>query len=150
MFSLDDTRWTIDEQACVIRDAGYRLTRSRLAVLQALAETDVWLDAAAVLELGRQFHPRLGQVSVYRTLELLTKLGLARRVHSKNGCHSYGRAGQGEGHFLICTQCGQLTEFACEGLDELIRSVGQRSGFSIRGHLLQLEGICTDCQPVAR
>jgi Fur family ferric uptake transcriptional regulator len=136
----------LEEQAQVLRDEGYRLTQPRLAVLEVLATADGFLDAAAILELGREIHPHLGRVSVYRTLDLLTELGLARKVHAADGCHSYGRAGRVEGHYLVCERCGQIQEFPCAGLDELIEPVARRFGFSVHKHLLQLEGACPDCQ----
>jgi Fur family ferric uptake transcriptional regulator len=136
----------VEEQVQVIRNAGYRLTQPRLAVLEVLAAADGFMDAAAILELGRLIHPQLGRVSVYRTLDLLTKLGLARKVHAADGCHSYARADRAEGHYLVCKDCGQTNEFPCEGLDDVINPVAQRYGFLIHGHLLQLEGICPNCQ----
>jgi Fur family ferric uptake transcriptional regulator len=135
-----------EDQAIIIRDAGYRLTRAREAVLAALAETEGSLDAAAILERGRAFHPALGRVSVYRTLDLLETLNLVRRVHGEEGSHTYARADRPEGHYLVCQNCGQVTEFPCPGLEEWLEAVGRRSGFEIRKHLVQLEGICSLCR----
>lgn len=137
---------TVAEQAKIIQDAGYRLTKARLAILEVLAAADNLLDATEILRLGREIHPRLGRVSVYRTLELLSKLGLARKAHGANGCHSFGLAGRAEGHYLVCQVCGVVTEFPCVGLEGLLEAVAQQSGFVIRGHLLQLEGVCPDCK----
>jgi Fur family ferric uptake transcriptional regulator len=136
----------LEEQAEVMRRAGYRLTEPRKTVLRVLAAAHGFMDAAAILESGRLIHPHLGRVSVYRTLDLLTELGLARKVHAADDCHSYARADLLEGHYLVCERCGQITEFPCEGLDEMIKSVTQRYGFSVHGHLLQLEGLCPSCQ----
>ena len=137
---------TLAEQADIIHNAGYRLTRSRQAVLEVLARAEGFLDPAAIHEQGRGIHPRLGRVSVYRALDLLTELGLVRRVHGADGCHSYARADRSEGHYLVCQDCGQVKEFPCAGLDELVDSVGRRFGFVIEGHLLQLDGLCPDCR----
>ena len=137
---------TLDEQAEIIREAGYRLTRAREAVLEVLAEAEGSLDAAAIYERGRRVHPALGRVSVYRTLELLVALELVRPVHGEGGCHTYARADRPEGHYLVCQRCGQVTEFPCSGLEEWLEGVGRRSGFEIRKHLVQLEGICGECR----
>ena len=137
---------TVDEQANIIRGAGYRLTRSRLAVLQVLAAAEGVLDAAAIHQLGRQVHPGLGRVSVYRALGLLSELQLVRQVHGEGDCHGYARADRAEGHYLICQDCGQVKEFPCPGLDDLLKSVAHRSGFVLREHILQLEGLCSACR----
>jgi Fe2+ or Zn2+ uptake regulation protein len=138
---------TISELEQVIRSAGYRVTRSRLAVLHVLARADGVLDAAAIHRLGRREHPRLGRVSVYRTLDLLIELGLVRQIHGDGGCHGFARADRSEGHYLVCQSCGQVSEFPCAGLDQLLDAVARQSGFLVRGHMLQLEGLCPACRP---
>ncbi len=138
---------TIDKGEQIIRDAGYRVTRSRLAVLQVLTSAEKILDAAAIYRRGRQLHPRLGRVSVYRTLDLLVELELVRQVHGEGDCHNYARADRPEGHYLICQACVQVQEFPCTGLDLLLDSVARQSGFLVRDHLLQLAGLCPACRP---
>lgn len=139
---------TVEEQVEIIRRAGHRVTRSRRAVLQVLAGAEHALDPTVIHSQGRRIHSRLGRVSVYRTLDLLAELGLVRQVHGEGGCHGYARAECSEGHYLICQQCGQVTEFPCEGLDLLIEAVGRQYGFQVQEHMLQLEGICSDCRRI--
>ena len=138
---------TLEEQFQVIRDAGYRLTLSRRAVMEVLAEAGSSLDVATIHRAGKLRHPSLGRVSVYRALDLLEKLGLARKVHGTGGCHGYAQADREEGHYLVCQGCGSVTEFPCLGLGEVMETVSRRFGFSVHQHLLQLEGLCTGCQP---
>ncbi len=136
---------SVEEQTQILHNAGFRVTQPRLAVLETLARAEGTLDAATIHDLGRRFHPRLGRVSVYRALELLTELGLARKIHRPDGCHRFARADSAEGHYLICQACGQIQEFPCDGLEHLVASVGERYGYQVQDHLLQLEGICPDC-----
>ncbi len=137
---------TISEMTQVIRGAGHRVTRSRLAVLHVLAAADGVLDVPTICCLGRREHPCLGRVSVYRTLDLLTELGLVRQVHGDGGCRGFARADRTEGHYLICENCGQVSEFPCAGLDPLLDAVARQSGFLVRGHMLQLDGLCPACR----
>ena len=109
---------SIEDQAQIIRDAGYRLTRAREAVLEVLAQAEGSLDAAAIHRRGRRIHAALGRVSVYRTLDLLEQLSLIRQLHGEDGCHTYARADRPQGHYLVCQRCGQVTEFPCVGLEE--------------------------------
>ena len=131
--------------ARALRETGHRLTQPRRAVLQVLEESAVQLSPSEIHHRGQQIYPRLGLVTVYRTLELLDELGLARRVHSEGSCHSYARAGEDK-HYLVCRSCHRVVEFPCEGLDELIEAVERRSGYEIDGHLLELTGLCPECQ----
>jgi len=72
-------------------------------------------------------------------------LGMARRVHSRSHCHGYARADGGK-HYLVCRLCGQVREFPCDGLDVLASSVEQQTGYRVEEHLLELTGLCPECQ----
>jgi Fur family ferric uptake transcriptional regulator len=133
------------EVARTLREAGYRLTRPRLAVLKVLQDNDEGLNPEEIYRQGKAVCASLGLVTVYRTLELLTKLGLVRRVHSEQRCHSYAIAGA-DRHYLVCKGCHRVTEFPCEGLDGLIEGVRRQTGYTITKHLLELSGLCPDCQ----
>jgi len=129
-----------------LRQAGYRLTQPRLAVWQVLQESNGSLSPNEIYEQGRALYPSLGLVTVYRTLETLGGLGLVRRVHGRGNCHGYARANSASGHYLVCHQCGQVTEFPCEGMEGIIEAVRRRSGFTVEEHLLELVGLCPACQ----
>ena len=131
--------------ARALRQAGYRLTRPRLAVLQVLRENDEGLDPQEVHHKGKAICPSLGLVTVYRTLDLLAELGLVRRVHSEERCHRFASAGHNR-HHLVCQSCHRVIEFPCDGLEDLIESVRQRTGYTITGHLVELSGLCPTCQ----
>jgi Fur family ferric uptake transcriptional regulator len=140
------TDYDVKEMAQALRQAGYRLTQPRLAVLQVLQENSEYLSPTEIYERGRTLYPSLGLVTVYRTLETLDRLGLVRRVHGRGNCHGYARANSARGHYLVCHRCSQVIEFPCEGMEGLIEAVRQRSGFTVEEHLLELVGLCPACQ----
>lgn len=136
---------TQTEMAHTLRQAGYRLTMPRLAVLQVLEESDEGLGPKEVHQQGKMICASLGLVTVYRTLELLAELGLVRRVHSEQNCHGYASAGT-DRHHLICQGCHRVVEFPCDGLGGLTEAVRRQTGYTITGHLLELSGLCPNCQ----
>ncbi len=140
---MTDPKQTPMAQA--LREAGYKLTQPRLAVLQVLEENAAGLNPETIYALGRTLCPSLGLVTVYRTLDLLNELGLARRVHSEHHCHSYASAGS-DHHYLICEGCHRVIEFPCHGLEALLESVRRQTGYVISAHLLELSGLCPECQ----
>jgi Fe2+ or Zn2+ uptake regulation protein len=124
---------------------GYRLTRSRQAVVETLTHAGQSLTPADIYETGRGRHKRLGLVTVYRTLEALEELGLVQRVHRPDGCHAYVPAFQGHQHLLLCQSCGRVEVFKGDDLVEFARRLEGESGFEIREHWLQFFGLCEDC-----
>ena len=127
-----------------LQEAGYKLTKPRLAVLQVLQENDKGLNPKEIHQLGKEIYPSMGLVSVYRTLDLLTELRLVTRVHSEHQCHSYASALSNR-HYVICNTCYRVFDFPCQGLDELINRVQEETGFTVTEHLLELNGLCPDC-----
>jgi Fe2+ or Zn2+ uptake regulation protein len=133
-----------------LTEAGYKLTRPRLAVLDVMAESPDTLGPADILSRARRVYPKVGLTTVYRTMELLADLGLVRRIHTEDGCHSYALRGADHGHHLICRSCKQVVEFEGCDLSPIIGAVAERTGFAIQDHWLELFGVCPRCQMRAR
>jgi len=130
-----------------LADAGCRVTKPRRAILRVLKDAEVPLTPDQVLARGKVLHDTLGLVTVYRTLDLLVELDLARLVHGQSGCHAYLLASPGHHHAVICQRCGQASEFpGGEEIDALIQRIETQTDYQISEHLLQLFGICPDCQ----
>jgi Fur family ferric uptake transcriptional regulator len=130
-----------------IRAEGYRLTTPRRAVVNTLAQSDGWLRPETIHQKARQTAPNLGLVTVYRTLQLLTTLGIARRVHTEDGCQGYTLAEHSHGHHLICKRCQHVIEFpGTDDLQPLIKQLEETTGYIIEEHVLELAGVCPECQ----
>jgi len=133
-----------------LSQAGYRITRPRRAVIRALLEDGGYSCPEEVRRRARRYCSSVGLVTVYRTLDLLSGLGFARRIHSEDGCHSYASAEVGHRHYLVCRRCGATTEIeGCDLLPFLTR-VSQQTGYWIEDHLLELVGLCATCRQVAQ
>lgn len=128
-----------------LQQEGYRLTQPRRAIVHALFSAGAWVRPEDLLALARRGCPGLGLVTVYRTLEVLERLGLARRVHGPTGCRGYAVASMQDGHFLICRRCHQVFEIECCHVDRLVRRVSRGAGFQVETHMLELVGLCAAC-----
>jgi len=129
-----------------LQASGYRLTASRRAVVETVAENIFALDPTEIFIAARRLSPRLGLVTVYRTLEKLEQLGLVQRVHQPDGCHAYIASAQGHQHLLVCRRCSRTEYFGGDNLDPLIAQVGRDRDFLIQDHWLQLYGLCAACR----
>jgi Fe2+ or Zn2+ uptake regulation protein len=143
---------TIDVLAAM-QSSGARLTAPRRAVARVLGEAHGWLSAEAIAARARRLCPSISLVTVYRTLDLLESLGLARRVHDPDGCHGYALASFSDGHFLVCRECNEVIEFECSNVDRVVRRATRHTGFRVETHVLELVGLCSSCsqrKPVRR
>lgn len=135
-----------EEWLAQLQASGYRLTTPLRLLVELLVNATRALGAVDLYDLGRRKYPKMGLVTVYRTLEKLEELGLITRVHQANGCHAYLRSANGHEHILLCTRCGRVEYFAGDDLSALMERVAKQSGFVIKEHWLQLHGLCAGCQ----
>jgi len=128
----------LEAAAGKIRGGGYKATPQRLAVLAAVAD-----EQHQSLEGIRARCPEVGMVTVYRTLDLLSGLGLVRRLDLGSGPR-YELA-EDHHHHLVCEGCGSVTEFEQCPLD--LRSLPQvGEDFDVRTHTLEVYGTCSRCR----
>lgn len=136
---------TVQDWMEQLQAQGYRLTAPRQAVVEIIADSQHVLSPLEVFEQARQRYPKIGLVTVYRTVEKLEDLGLIQRVHQPSGCHAFIAAFSGHQHLLICESCGLVEFFHGDDVDNLMDEVGEKSGFKIHAHWLQLFGKCEAC-----
>lgn len=130
-----------------LRGADSRLTPARRAVVEALAGR-AHLTAPEVVEAVQAQAPEISRASVYRTLDLLTRLGICQAATLGGPLVRYMLTPTGTHHHLVCSRCQRSFEFDSCGLTALIPELEARTGFRIHGHLLEAYGLCPDCQPV--
>jgi Fur family transcriptional regulator, ferric uptake regulator len=137
---------TANKIAGILRQHGHKLTPQRHVVLKVMASSHDHLTPEVIYEKSRLEDPGIGRVTVYRTLDLLSKLNLVCRVHAEGRCRSYMmRRPTEHHHHLVCSGCGQVVDFTNCGLIEMEKKLSQESGFDIKGHLLEFYGLCRDC-----
>ena len=127
--------------------SGLRLTHPRQVVMSVLEAASIPLSPQSIHQRSLDAQEEIGLVSVYRTLDLLTELGLVRRVHGHDECQGYVLASPGHHHHVICRRCEAAVEFTgMEDLSPLIERIQEQTGFIIDEHLLQFYGLCPTCQ----
>ena len=127
-----------------LREAGYKITPPRLAVLEIILREGEHLNPGEILRRAQAIHPHTGRATVYRTLELLTQLGIVRPIYVGENGPTYIPA-EGGHHHLVCSQCGKIVDFDQCVADSMERELETRFGFHIRSHLLEFYGVCADC-----
>ncbi len=137
--------WTQHAETELSR-TGYRAGGARREVIALLSEQTCCLNANEIHEhLGRGDR-RVGLASVYRALDVLTRLKLVRRLDvDGTACYEPAHPTGEHHHHAICDRCGQLAPFEDPELERLIESVGERLGYDVEAHDIVLRGACPDC-----
>lgn len=126
--------------------AGLRLTAPRRAVATVLETSDAHLTPSEVFARAKPLCPDLGRATVYRTLEVLARLGAIRPLYLGDGVEQRYALAEGGHHHLVCADCGMVVEFDDCPLGDLESALAARTGFRIYGHLLELIGRCPACR----
>jgi Fur family transcriptional regulator, ferric uptake regulator len=132
----------------VFRLKGIPFTRQRRLIWDYFAGAD---RAATITEAADALRDDgVGQATVYRTVTLLSDLGLLARVQDRRGEICYTAPPIGHSHPLICGVCRKVVRFDGDGdVRDLEARLRAATGFSIYGHHLEVYGICPECR-VAR
>ena len=141
---MTDPKPTHDIEA-VFREKGIPFTRQRRLIWEFFAGAD---RAATITETADALHgDGVGQATVYRTVQLLSDLGLLAHVQDRRGDICYLAPPIGHSHPLICGVCRRVVRFDGDGdLGELEARLAAETGFSIYGHHLEVYGICPSCR----
>src|SRR3954463_2679160 len=132
-----------DVEAVVRRDGG-RLTAARRLVLRALFAAD-GLVSAEQIGGGPFGGTPVELTSVYRPLERLEELGVVRHVHLGHGPGLYALVGEGDHEYLVCEQCGRITEAEPGQLDAARELIRAEFGYDVRFTHFPLHGLCAGC-----
>ena len=136
-----------DHHKSRLRQAGYKLTKARVTVLQVIQDLGGHVTSAHVVDAVADLDPSIGRASVFRTLDLLTQLGIIRPTYiHTSATPTYVMMPDGHHHHVICTNCNLVFEFDDCGLSDLTKELEKRLGLKITGHLLEFYGICQQCR----
>lgn len=146
-----------DPNCCcrLMRGPGRRMTPARHAVLDALSSSGDHLTAEEVFKRASRRCPDIGLATVYRTLELLTRLGMVSRFDTGDDKARYEFAGPGgrkeHHHHLVCVSCRKIVDYRdfikeeTELLKKAEAGLSKKYGFRIESHVMQFYGLCPDC-----
>jgi len=138
------------------RRSGYRITIPRQAILDVLLRTEGHLSAEDVYVEVRKGYPQIGLTTVYRTLELLARMGIVFKFDFGDGRSRYELSEGPEGfrhhHHLVCTGCGRIIDYTeyidseKDLIDKTESGLSKKYGFKINNHLIRFYGLCDSCR----
>lgn len=131
----------LDQLRKTLKQSGFSLTLPRRLVFQALQTH----GALSMKDLVRACLA-IDRVSVYRTVALFERLGIAQRlqigwkyqVELSDAFHHH--------HHLACLHCRQIIHFDEDKLlEKRLAAIGSEHGFLIQDHQLEIQGLCANC-----
>jgi Fe2+ or Zn2+ uptake regulation protein len=124
----------------------YRLTPQRKSVLLALANTESGEHPSAeeIYRTVKEYCPKIGLATVYRTLDLFANLSIVQTLVLEDGCVRYELKRNITHYHLICLSCGKILENDCMGIEP---QLSESTGFKVTSAVIQFFGYCEKCRP---
>ena len=130
-----------------LREHNLPVTLQRVAIADVVLGSTQHLSAEEVARELLRRGDSAGTATVYRTLELLVRSGLAVERDFGEGFKRYEPARDAPQHeHLICTACGTVREFRDERLERMTTLMAESHGYARERHRLVIYGVCGDCQ----
>ncbi|MGJ6981469.1 Fur family transcriptional regulator [Aestuariimicrobium soli] len=131
------------DAAAVLQHAGLRVTKQRVAAVDALAEhqhvtADELVGLCAEAGVSRQ--------AAFLIVGDLTRAGLVRRLDLPGQPARYELERHDNHHHAVCSACGRVVDVPCAGTEVPCITPPDDFGMTIRVAEVLYRGLCTDCQ----
>lgn len=130
-----------------LKPAGGKRSSKREQILNVFLNQEGHLSAEElVARIQREDH-RVSRATVYRTLQWMVDAGIASKVDFGDGLARYERSYRHPRHYhLICNKCHRSFEFLSSDIEQFVDEVASSRGFSATQSVVQIHGVCEDCQ----
>lgn len=132
--------------ADIFRQNGYRLTKQRQAILDAICIAQTHATIGEIFFHAKKLDRGLDRSTLYRSLDTFIKLGLVISAEDLSGERVYEIAREDPHHHLACKQCGSNLEVKNEIIEDLYQALEAEYQYSIEMDHLNFWGVCPDCR----
>ena len=118
-------------------------------MLEVMDQAERHLTADAILERAQKIDPRVHRVTVYRTLEMLKKMGLLDELdllHIHGHGHYYESHGPRDHIHVACLGCGKVREVESDLFEQLKNQISKDTGIEITISRAEIGGYCEACR----
>ena len=130
-----------------LKKEGLRFTQQRQLIWDELCSSEEHRDAEEIYLSLRKDGVIASRATVYRTIDVLVKNKLVRKLELGDGKARYENKMDSSHHdHLICVQCGKIEEFMDDKIESIQDDIVKSFGFKMIRHIHQLFVICDKCQ----
>jgi len=130
-----------------LKKEGLRYTQQRQLIWDELCSSEEHRDAEEIYLSLRKDGFNASRATVYRTIDVLVKNKLVRKLDLGDGKARYENKMDSSHHdHLICVQCGKIEEFMDDKIESRQDEIVKRFGFKMIRHIHQLFVLCDKCQ----
>ena len=136
-----------------LRKRGHRITAQRETILQIFRDLPHGNHLSAEELHAELLHggSNVSLATAYRTLKLLSSLGLLRELDFAEGHKHYELKQDTLPHqHIICIGCNTTLEFEDHFLEEAGQKIGARHNFEVIDAQFKIFGLCPNCRQIQK
>lgn len=132
-----------------LKQRGFKSTRQRDIIADEFLKSGEHVTSEELYRKISKKHKDIGFTTVYRTLKLLARCGLATdRVFADNLTRYEPFSAEEHHDHLICLNCGSITEFKNLKMERLQEKIAGTFGFHTVSHKMEFYGYCRNCRSI--
>ena len=133
----------------LLRESALRVTRPRVAVLNAVREHP-HADTESLIGAVRGDLGRVSHQAVYDVLRALTEAGLLRRIQPSGSVARYELKSGENHHHIVCRACGAIADVDCDAGEVPCMTPSDDRGYAIDEAEVIYWGLCPGCSSTPR
>ena len=134
-----------DKLKQILHKENLRYTQQRQEVWDEICSTSEHRDAEDIYNSLRKRQTNVSRATVYRTIDVLVKNNLVRRLNLDDGRSRFeNKIGIEHHDHIVCLDCRKIIEFMDETIEKMQIRIAKEQGFEIVRHVHQLFGRCLD------
>ena len=129
----------IETLKSILKSEGLRYTKQRQGVWDEIRSSSEHRDAEEIYLHLNNNNIKVSRATVYRTIDVLVKNNLVRKMELGDGRALYEHKLNEEHHdHIICVETGKIIEFYNEDLENLQEDIVKKHGYKLVRHVHQL------------
>ena len=123
----------------ILKSEGLRYTDQRQAIWDEIRNSNEHRDAEDIYLKLKERNVKVSRATVYRTIDVLVKNRLVRKMDVGDGRSLYEPRLDNEHHdHMICLDTGDIIEFYNKELEDLQDTIAKKHGYKVVRHVHQL------------
>ena len=129
----------------ILHKENLRYNQQRQEVWDEICVSDEHQDVENIYNSLRKRQIKVSRATVYRTIDVLVKNNLVRRLNLDDGRSRFeNKIGVEHHDHIVCLDCRKIVEFMDETIEKMQIRIAKEQGFEIVRHVHQLFGRCLD------
>lgn len=128
----------------IFKENNMKITKSRIKIYNILESTRDSLSVEYIYNLCKESGVKTNLSTVYRNLDLFYSKDIVYKFDLGEGKYSYTLKRESHKHKLKCNVCNREIEVPCP-MKQIEETLKNQTGFTLTEHLLELKGVCDNC-----